>query len=124
MKKVTNKMMSALCMTSILFSVGCTGTQETKKESVEQKGSDKQKVADTEIGKEKVIQDKKMKITAAKMIKDETVGEQEELIQVKFDIKNEGKEDFGIGAGDFLLKDKEGKTYTMYGREDNFGNVI
>lgn len=124
MKKAKYKILPALCITSILFASGCAATQEEKKESVEQKGTDTQKEMHTEIGKEKVIQDKKMKVAEAKMIKDDTVSEKEQVVQVKFDIKNEGQEDFGIGSGDFYIKDKEGNTYEMYGREDNFGDVI
>ncbi|MGH0590627.1 DUF4352 domain-containing protein [Bacillus mycoides] len=141
MKKVKYKILPALCMTSILFASGCTATQEEKKESIEQKGTDttkesntereKEKViedttkeSNTEIGEEKVIEDKKMKVTEAKIIKDDKVTEKEQVVQVKFDIKNEGQEDFGIGSGDFYIKDNEGNTYEMYGREDNFGDVI
>jgi len=115
---MTKKMISALCMTSILFSAGCTGAKEIKKESVERQSSQ------TEIGKEKGNSIKKMKVTAAKIIKDETVSEQEKVVQVQFDIKNEGTEDFGIGAGDFIIEDDKGKTYSLYGKEDNFGGLI
>ncbi|MES5896837.1 DUF4352 domain-containing protein [Bacillus cereus group sp. RP43] len=118
MKRVIKKIIPAVCMTSILFSAGCTGTTDTKKENVEKQA------IQTEIGKEKVSRAMKMKVTAAKIVKDETVSEQEEVVQIQFDIKNEGNEDNGIGAGDFVIKDEKGKTYEMYGREDNFGDVI
>ncbi|PER36573.1 hypothetical protein COL26_33955 [Bacillus thuringiensis] len=124
MKKGKYKILPVVCMTSILFAGGCTANPGEKKQSIEQKGSDTQKAADTEIGKEKTIQDKKIKITEVKIIKDDTVSEKEQIVQVKFDIKNEGKEDFGIGSGDFYIKDKKGNTYEMYGRDDNFGDVI
>ncbi|MFJ8120013.1 DUF4352 domain-containing protein [Bacillus mycoides] len=118
MKRVTQKIILALCKTRILFSAGCTGTKDTKKETIEHQD------IQTEIGKEKVSHTMKMKIIAAKIVKDDTVSEQEQIVQVQFDIKNEGKEDSGIGAGDFMMKDDTGKTYSMYGNADNFGDVI
>ncbi|MES5896819.1 DUF4352 domain-containing protein [Bacillus cereus group sp. RP43] len=120
MKQLTKKMISTVCMTSILFSAGCTGAKDIKKESLEQ-----QEVK-SEIGKEKVSQEMEMKIkvTGAKIIEDKTVSEQEQVVQVQFEIKNEGKDDNGIGAGDFVIQDDKGKTYPMYGKEDNFGDVI
>lgn len=124
MKRTTNKIMSALCMTSILISAGCAGTQNAEKKSSEQKDLNIKKSMETEIGTEKVIQDKKIKINKIDSIKDENVSEKEQVLKVSFDIKNEGKEDSGIGSGDFYIKDKNGSEYTMYSHEDNFGDVI
>ncbi|PEX07096.1 hypothetical protein COD78_23855 [Bacillus cereus] len=124
MKKRKYKIIPVLCTASILFAGGCAVNQGEKKQTIEQKGADIQKAADTEIGKEKMIQDKKMKITGAKIIKDDTISKEEQLVEITFDIKNAGKSDFGIGSGDFYIKDKKGNTYEMYGREDNFGDVI
>lgn len=111
--------LSALCITSVLFANGCTGAKDA-----ENKSSATQNSEATEIGKEKKINDIKIKITEVKVKKDDTISENEKLIQLKFDIKNDSKETFGIGTGDFYVKDKDGKKYEMFGQEDNFGDVI
>ncbi|MED3687216.1 hypothetical protein P4530_30435, partial [Bacillus thuringiensis] len=89
MKHVTFKMMSGLCLTSVLLLNGCADKPEEKKLSIEQKET-KTKTEATEIGQEKVVQDKKMKITEVKAVKDDMVSAEEQIVQVAFDIKNEG----------------------------------
>lgn len=65
-----------------------------------------------------------MKINKVNYIKTENVSEEEKIVQISLEIKNDGKEEFGIGAGDFYIKDDTGNKYTMYSHEDNFGGVI
>lgn len=103
------KIFSVIGVISILFAGGC---QTSKGE------------LNTEINQVREIQNVNMKVTGVKIIKDDNISDNEKLIQVKFDIQNNNKEEFGIGAGDFYIKDKDEKHYENYGREDSFGDVI
>ncbi|MEB9553154.1 DUF4352 domain-containing protein [Bacillus cereus] len=119
---------AGLCITGMLFLAGCTDhkTKENKStgEKSEEQIPQKQQSMNSEIGKEKKLNGIKMKITEVNFVEDDSISEDEKLLQVKFDINNAGEEGFGIGSGDFYIQDQDGKKYEMYGREDNFGNLI
>ncbi|MBC2035224.1 DUF4352 domain-containing protein [Listeria booriae] len=116
MKKL---LIAALSSLLVLSMTACSSTSDkdanTKATQAETK---------TELNKEKAINDINMKITSATIIKDDTLKKDEAMLQLKFAIKNGSKADYGVGSGDFYIKDKSGKKYEMAGHEDNFGDVI
>lgn len=114
MKKIIIVAMSAV----LLASCSNTATGDKNEAKTEQKA------VKTDLNKAKTINEITMKITHAAMIKEETLEQGQEMLQLKFEIKNDSKAEYGIGSGDFYIQDEAGKKYTMTGREDNFGAVV
>lgn len=106
---------------TLLGTAACSNTEDKAEPKSEQVS---EKTTKTEINQVKTINNIEMKITGDKIVKDDTLKTDQELLEVSFDIKNKSKSDYGVGSGDFYVKDKEGKKYLMYGNEDNFGAVI
>ncbi|PJN90312.1 hypothetical protein CVN76_11235 [Bacillus sp. mrc49] len=47
------------------------------------------------------------------------------MLEVEMEFKNNSKSDYGVGAHDYKVKDKDGEIYIAYAMEpDNFGDVI
>ncbi|EUJ23148.1 lipoprotein [Listeria grandensis FSL F6-0971] len=99
---------------------GCSNTASGDKNEVKTE----QKAVKRELNKAKTVNEIVMKITNATTIKDDTLEQGQEMLQLKFEIKNGSKAEYGIGSGDFYIQDEAGKKYTMTGREDNFGAAI
>ncbi|MBC1954187.1 DUF4352 domain-containing protein [Listeria welshimeri] len=110
-----------LTLSALMGMAACSNT-DGKTEPKSQQTNEK--VMKTELNQVKTINDVDMKITGDKIVKDDTLKTNQELLEVSFDIKNNSKSDYGVGSGDYYVKDKDGKKYTMYGNEDNFGAVV
>ena len=99
-----------VCILVPILLIGCSG-RESKDEIGEAKEVNKLK-----INPEKVIYTDKRNSTDDKKVK--------KVVEITFDVKNEGGTELGIGAGDFSVFDAEGNNLELYGYPDNFGDVV
>ncbi|CAD5896524.1 DUF4352 domain-containing protein [Carnobacterium maltaromaticum] len=119
MKKL---MMVGLTLAMLGGTVGCS--EVTDKDQPKGSNENSQSHQVNELNKEKKVKDLKMSIKSLKVKKDESIKKDEKLVEVSIAVKNIGKEDTGVGAGDFYLVDRKGKKYEMYGNEENFGALV
>ncbi|EAC3456728.1 DUF4352 domain-containing protein [Listeria monocytogenes] len=116
------KLLLLILTLSALLGLAACSNAEVKTEPKSQQTNEK--AMKTEINQVKTINDIDMEITGDKIVKDDTLKTDQVLLEVSFDIKNNSKSDYGVGSGDYYVKDKDGKKYPMYGNEDNFGAVV
>ncbi|CAM4104550.1 DUF4352 domain-containing protein [Listeria booriae] len=112
-----------LTIGTLLGTAACTNNDASNETKTTQTETQKE-TKKSEVNQVKTINDMAMKITSDDIVKDDTLKKDQSLLAVHFDIKNNGKVDNGVGAGDFYVKDANGKKYLMTGHEDNFGDVI
>ncbi|MDM5465100.1 hypothetical protein BWGOE3_52370 [Bacillus mycoides] len=102
--------MILVCMLVPMLLIGCSG-QKSKDEIGKAKEVNKLR-----INPEKVMYTDKRNSTDDKKVK--------KVVEIIFSVKNEGKKELGIGAGDFSVFDAEGNNLELYGYPDNFGDVV
>lgn len=122
-QKMKKLLMTGLTIGALLGTVACSNTADNNDNKAAQTQTQKE-TTKTEINQEKTINNMAMKITSDNIVNDDTLKNDQSLLAVHFTIKNNGKVDYGVGAGDFYIKDSKGNKYKMYGHEDNFGDVI
>ncbi len=98
----------ALSLTLVMILAGCAGNT---------------KAANDDIGKTRTAND--LEITLVNVEMKDSNDDNKQMVKIDFSVKNTGKEESGAGAGDFIIKTKDGKKYQVYGlNANNFGDVI
>ncbi|WP_254865193.1 DUF4352 domain-containing protein [Bacillus cereus] len=118
----------ALCT---IFSLqGCSGEKNieaTNSKSIKQSSKHQEKKEQGEVGKLQHIYplDLTLKEVTFTSDRNHVEGQQHsKVVRIQIKVKNIGKEDVGIGSGNFMLYDEHGKVYASYGHDQNFGDVL
>lgn len=108
----------ALNLTLVMILAGCGGTATPTSDD-----ASKTTATSDDVGKTRTANDLEITLTNIEM-KDSN-DNKKEMAKIDFSIKNTGKEESGAGAGDFVIKTKDGKKHQVYGlNANNFGDVI
>ncbi|AQY51822.1 lipoprotein [Listeria weihenstephanensis FSL R9-0317] len=104
MKKTIMAILVTLLIVTTL--VGCNGKKE-----------------DTDLNK--ALGNKEVTVTPTKVTREKATSDRKEILKVVVKVKNNAKKPMGIGAGNFTLKDDNGKNYEMYGlKTDSLGQEL
>ncbi|KGL41291.1 hypothetical protein BMT55_03565 [Listeria newyorkensis] len=109
----------ALTLTLVMILAGCGGTATPTSDETSKTTA----TTSDDVGKTRTANDLEITLTNIEM-KDSN-DNKKEMAKIDFSIKNTGKEESGAGAGDFVIKTKDGKKHQVYGlNANNFGDVI
>ncbi|MBC2390338.1 DUF4352 domain-containing protein [Listeria booriae] len=97
MKKILMAILATLLITTTLAGCGNSESSDLNKSF----GTKAITITPTDVTREKAASDRKI------------------ILRVKVKVKNHSKKAMGIGAGNFQLKDDNGKTYDIYGMKSN-----
>ncbi|MBC1212070.1 DUF4352 domain-containing protein [Listeria booriae] len=78
---------------------------------------------DTDLNK--ALGNKEITVTPTKVTREKATSDRKAILKVVVQVKNNSKKAIGIGAGNFNLKDDDGKNYDNYGlKADSLGQEL
>ncbi|MBC1501450.1 DUF4352 domain-containing protein [Listeria weihenstephanensis] len=103
MKKIIMTILATLLLSVVL--VGCGNSEETDLN--------------------KALGAKEMTVTPTKVTREKAATDRKRILKIEVKVKNNTEKPIGIGAGNFALKDADGKEYDIYGmKTDSLGQEV
>ncbi|MBC2161873.1 DUF4352 domain-containing protein [Listeria booriae] len=105
MKKIIIALLTTVLITTTLTACGGSNTQ------------------DTDLNK--ALGTKEITVTPTKVTREKAISDRKTVLKIEVTVKNNDKKAIGIGAGNFNLKDDDGKVYDNYGlKSDSLGQEL
>ncbi|XLP22196.1 DUF4352 domain-containing protein [Bacillus toyonensis] len=129
--EVKNKMsVIGIALCTVFGLQGCSGENNlegTNQKSIKQTSKQQEKIEQGEVGKLQHVDSLDIKLKEVTFTSDRNhidANQSSKIVRIQIQAKNVGTEDIGIGSGDFKLHAGDGKEYTPYGHDQNFGEVL